>query len=101
LTQTGRPFVRSRFVNGKVQHAYLFITKYRKLCKRLDFHKPMKQLRKTSATLLEDHPVFGRLTTLFLGHSPRSVKDRNYAAPPQALFDEAVTWLGRQLGFMD
>jgi hypothetical protein len=34
----------------------------------------------------------------FLGHSPRTVADRHYVVPPQELLDEAVTWLGRQLG---
>jgi hypothetical protein len=35
---------------------------------------------------------------LYLGHTPASVKDKHYAAPPQELFDEAVGWLGKQLG---
>jgi hypothetical protein len=67
---------------------------------KLSFRKPMKGLRKTAATLLESHETYGRLTGLFLGHAPASMKERHYAAPPQALFDEAVTWLGRQLGFV-
>jgi hypothetical protein len=29
------------------------------------------------------------------------MKEKHYAAAPQALFDEAVTWLGRQLGFVE
>ena len=35
---------------------------------------------------------------LFLGNSPRSIKDRHYSDPSQALFDEAVKWLGEQYG---
>jgi hypothetical protein len=34
----------------------------------------------------------------FLGHSPRTMKDRHYAAPATELFDKAVLWLGKQYG---
>jgi integrase len=58
---------------------------------------PLKALRSVAATLLQSHPIFGRCVSLFLGHSPRTVADRHYAAPPQQLFNEAIQWLHDQL----
>lgn len=98
LTKSGKPFVYKRLVNGCFHAVDSFGDLYRRLQKRLDFRKPMKQLRKTSATILESHETYGRLTSLFLGHAPASLKDRHYADVPQRLFDEGVLWLGRQLG---
>jgi len=101
LTKSGRSYLREEMRDGKAYHVDTLRAWFQCVQKRLDFHKPMKQLRKTAATLLESHEVYGRFTSLFLGHSPSSMKDRHYAAPPQALFDEAVTWLGQQFGFVE
>jgi integrase len=98
LTASGKPYVRSEMVKGKLVKADGFKSNYAHLQRRLKFKKPMKLLRKTAASILESHETYGRLTSLFLGHAPSSVKDRHYAAPPQALLDEAVLWLGMQLG---
>ena len=56
----------------------------------------MKLLRKTSATLIESIREYAPYSSHFLGHSPRSIKDRSYTAPNRALFDEILEWLGRQ-----
>lgn len=98
LTESGKPYVRNEMVNGKLVKADGFTSNYAHLKRRLKFTKPMKQLRKTAATLLESHEVYGRFKHYFLGHSPRSIADRYYAAPDQGLFDKAVWWLGQQLG---
>ena len=74
-------------------------TNYRRLQGKLKTTKSLKLFRKTSATMLESHREYGRFTAYFLGHSPRSVKDKHYAVPSRALFDEAVKWLGEQFGF--
>lgn len=58
----------------------------------------MKLLRKTAASMLESHEVYGRFVGLFLGHAPASMKDKHYSAPPQQHFDAAIHWLGEQLG---
>jgi integrase len=100
LTESGRQFVRKELVNGRLVKADNIASNYTHLKRRLKFRKPLKWLRKTAATLLESHPVYGRLTSLFLGHAPQTIKDRHYAAPSQELFDEAVLWLGRQLGLV-
>jgi integrase len=108
LTESGKPYVRNEMVKGRLIKADGFTSNYAHLKRRLKFRKPLKQLRKTSASLLENHTIklpsgervnpFVGCTTLFLGHSPRSMKEKHYAAPPQQLFDEAVLWLGKQLG---
>jgi len=101
LTKSDRPYVRRDLVNGRVRRADDFQSMYTLLAQKLRWKKPMKQLRKTSASLLESHPVYGRLTSLFLGHAPASMKDKHYAAVPQDLFDEAVAWLAKQYGFVE
>jgi integrase len=101
LTKTGKTYLRQAHEGGKLVSRDIIAGSFRQLCKRLDFTKQMKQLRKTSATMLESHPVYGRFTSHFLGHAPATIKERHYAKPDQALFDEAVLWLGQQLGFVD
>jgi integrase len=58
---------------------------------------PLKALRSISATLLESHETYGRYVPHFLGHSPKTIAARHYAAPSQGLFDEALRWLHDQL----
>jgi hypothetical protein len=57
---------------------------------------PLKAFRSISATKLESHPVYGRTVSLFLGHSPRGVAERHYAAAPEALLHEGLAWLRTQ-----
>jgi hypothetical protein len=38
---------------------------------------------------------------LLPGPLPRTVADRHYVVPPAKVFDEAITWLGKQLGQID
>lgn len=63
--------------------------------------KPIKLLRKTSATLLRSQYLYAGIESLFLGHAPRSIADRHYAAVPQDLLDQAIEWLGKELGIVD
>lgn len=80
--------------------------KYRRLdAIRLAFRAPVMKtgisatpriLRKTSATLIDNK--FLGLGELFLGHAPRTIKDKHYAKPPQDLLDEALAWLATQYG---
>jgi integrase len=60
--------------------------------------KPLKSLKKTSASLLRDNAKFSNLEKLFLGHAPQSMSDKHYAKVPQKLLDQAVLWLGKQYG---
>jgi integrase len=103
LTESRLPYVRTTLnpETGKLSKADGFASNYVHLKKRLVFAKPLKQLRKLGASLLAKHEVYGRFVGHFLGHSPRTVADRHYQVPPQDLFDQAVLWLGRQLGQME
>jgi len=99
LTENGLPYVRKELKeNGKLRKADGFASNFLHLKKRLKLNRSLKQLRKLGATLLDDHPNYGRYVPYFLGHSPKTVADKNYRRPSQAQFDEAVAWLGQQLG---
>lgn len=60
--------------------------------------KSLITFKKTSASLLHGHHAYSDLADLFLGHAPRTMAQRHYAQAPQDRFDEAVTWLGEELG---
>jgi integrase len=104
LTEEGKPYVRSRLRDdGRLSKADGFASNYVHLKRKLkrtmpNFNRPLKELRKLGASLLSTHPVYGRFQSYFLGHSPRTVAERHYEVPPQDLFDQAVMWLGQQLG---
>jgi integrase len=98
LTESGRPFVRKELVRGHLVKSDNIRSNFAHVRKRLRFSKSLKLLRKTSATLLESHETYGRFTQHFLGHAPRTIAARHYAAPSQDLFDEAVDWLAQQYG---
>lgn len=58
----------------------------------------LKLLRKTSADAITQNPDFGgRIADLFLGHSPRSMREKHYSGPEQKQLDRAVKWLGQLL----
>ena len=67
-------------------------------CKRLGLPGSFKWFRSTSATLLRSARDFADLPDHFLGEAPFKMSDKHYAAPPQQRFNEALEWLGRELG---
>ena len=71
---------------------------FHRLNQTTDINKPLKSLKKTSATLIRGNQKYASLESLFLGHAPQSMADKHYAAAPQELLDEAITWLGEQYG---
>jgi hypothetical protein len=99
LTESGKPWKRKELIDGKLVKSDNIASCYHWLKKKLNgFRKPLKWLRRMGATLLDSRSEYSRFSLMFLGHSPRGVKDRYYSAPDQVGFDEAVTWLGQQLG---
>ena len=96
LTEDGNRWSNKRLVNGKLVKADNVASCYKWLKLKTKIRKPLKLIRKTSATLLESHEHFGRYKTHFLGHSPRSIADKNYSAPSNDLFDRIIDWLGEQ-----
>ena len=59
--------------------------------------KPLKSLRKTGATMLENS-AYGRFTEHYLGEAPSTTASRHYAHKNGAEFDKAIKWLGEKLG---
>jgi integrase len=99
LTKSGLPWVRDLLdETGKRKKVDAIKSNYAHLRKK-GFIRPMKLLRKTSATMIETIREYAPYSSHFLGHSPRIIKDRSYTAPNEALFDEILDWLGRQYGF--
>lgn len=70
----------------------------RRLSKKTAITFTVKTLKKTSATLLQGNAKYRGLESLFLGHAPATVAERHYTSVPQELFNEAITWLGQELG---
>lgn len=83
---------------GKLSKIDNVVSAFSRLKRRVKIKKPLKLIRKTSATLLKSDKKFPGVEVVFLGHSPRSIADRHYAQVPQALLDEAIKWLGKQYG---
>jgi hypothetical protein len=101
VTEKGKPLMPKGLAeDGRLTKSDNIQSAYRYLGKRLGILKPkaLKLLRKTSASKLESHGEYGRYVSHFLGHAPRTVKDRHYAAPSCELFDRAIDWLGKQYG---
>jgi integrase len=90
--------------NDKVVKIDNIATAYNRLTTKLKTQellrtiKPIKTIRKTSHSRIANNKDFTHFATHFLGHSARTVADRNYLVIDQSKFDEAVTWLGRQYG---
>jgi hypothetical protein len=98
-TKSGGPWKRMDMVDGRLVKNDNIARNYDHQRPKLNgFKKPLKGIRKLGATILESHDTYHRFGKLYLGHAPDSIKDRHYAAVPQDQFDEAVTWLGQQLG---
>jgi integrase len=58
--------------------------------------KPLKSLRKTGASFLENSQ-YGRFSEHYLGEAPKTIASRHYAHKNGSEFDEAIIWLGSQL----
>jgi hypothetical protein len=82
--------------NNNIRTAYFQLQTKAKIPK--DQRKPLKSMRKTSASMLEEHESYGRYAEYFLGEAPSSVASRHYVRPSKEQFDAAVRWLGQQYG---
>lgn len=89
----GTSLYSSRFEGGGTRKKDLLS----KAWNRVEAKIPLKAFRSIAATLLESHETYGRYKGHFLGHSPKSIADKHYAAPSPALFDQAVNWLRSQI----
>ena len=57
----------------------------------------LKHLRKTSSTVLGQHPQFKYYAGYFLADSPKGMDQRHYVVPSEAEFFSALVWLRGQL----
>lgn len=99
-SKAGTPLWVNRIVDGKKKKYDLVGLQWHRGRGEGREYKPtitLKALRSVSATMIESHREYGRYKTHFLAHSPKSLADKNYAAPSQVLFDEIVTWLRVQI----
>ncbi len=81
--------------NNNIKNSFFRLLVRMKLPK--EDRKPLKSLRKTGATLLENSK-YGRFSEHFLGEAPHSTASRHYSHKNGAEFDTAIKWLGRQFG---
>lgn len=95
VSATGTKLVENRIEDGEVKTKDLIYLNWKRQVK--DCPIPLFKFRSVSATLLESHPSFGRYVPHFLGHSPKTLKEKHYAAPSQEVFDQAMDWLRQQL----
>jgi hypothetical protein len=51
-----------------------------------------------TVAILNESKEFATCKFLYLGHAPSSIADKHYTPTPQNIFDEAVRYLGDQLG---
>jgi integrase len=103
VTVHGTPYVTEKLKDGKRHRKDSFWAAFRFVTARVrktipGFSGSPKGVRKLTASLLEEHPAFGKYVQHFLGHAPSSTATRYYVKPSQEQFDEAVLWLGKKLG---
>ena len=99
LNEAGTPLVRYKFRDdGKSLRIDAIGGKLTQVANTVAKGKHFKHLRKTGATLLASHPRYFFCSWQYLGHSARTIAERHYIAPDQPLFDESISWLGKQFG---
>jgi integrase len=97
--QGGSLFEQSIKANGKLKKTDNIKSAFSRVARKLNITTvTLKQFRATSATILNKHGDYHRLTQHFLGQSPRTIADRHYVVQSQELFDKAVKWLRKQYG---
>jgi integrase len=96
----GRWAWREMGANGKTRRSDNIATNYNRLRKKTGIDKTLIVMKKTSSSLLRTQNEYADLYWLFLGHSPKTIADRHYAAPPEERLNAAITWLGKTYGFV-
>jgi integrase len=95
-TDEGNPLVRYWIEEGKMRRYDCIHSAWTRLAEKMKLPKMrlgMKHLRKTSATLLGQHPLYKFYALHFLADSPRHVADRHYVIPSDEEFFTALEWL--------
>jgi integrase len=101
-TDEGNPLVKYWIEGDKVRRYDAIQSAWSRLAKRMGVSRirlGVKHLRKTSASILAQHPQFKFYILHFLADSPKGMADKHYVVPSDAEFFEALDWLrGRILG---
>ena len=84
--------------NGKYRKNDNVKSAFDRLRRKTNIKKPLKSLKKTSATFIRGNSQYASLESLFLGHSGKTIAHRHYAQPPQDLLDQAIGWLATEYG---
>ncbi|MHC5538726.1 tyrosine-type recombinase/integrase, partial [Singulisphaera rosea] len=96
LTDDGNPLVREWLEEGKYRKYDSIRSAWERLAKKMGRKKGrlgLKHLRKTSSTILGEHPQYKFFTTYFLADSPRGMSEKHYTRPSDVEFFEALDWL--------
>jgi integrase len=98
-TDEGNPLVRYWLEDGVMRRYDAIQSAWSRLAGKMGgkIRLGMKHLRKTSASILGQHPHFKFYANHFLADSPRSMADKHYVTPSDAEFFEALEWLGGQI----
>jgi integrase len=101
-TDEGNPLVKEWLEDGKYRKYDAIRSAWHRLAEKMGMKKSrlgMKHLRKTSASLLGEHPQYKFYATHFLADSPKHMTEKHCVKPSEAEFFEALNWLrGRMLG---
>jgi integrase len=98
LTEDGKPLVNYWLEEGKMRRYDCIQSAFGRLFEKVKMKRPIKLLRKTSASELASHAVYGAYVQYFLAHSPKGVADRHYIKPDDDQCFEALDCLhGRYL----
>jgi integrase len=94
LNRNGSPLVEERLdADGKYRKSDNIKNAYERVLRKASIAKPFKLLRKTSATLINEHDQFRGLDQLFLGHAPSTIAARHYSATSETALDGALDFL--------
>jgi integrase len=98
-TERGNPLVRYWLEGGKMRRYDAIQSGWNRLAEALGgkIRLSMKHLRKTSASLLGEHPHYKFYATHFLADSPKHMTEKHYVRPSDAEFFEALDWLRGQI----
>jgi integrase len=98
VTSEGEPLCKYWMEGDKERRYDTVRGLYSRVQKAAGLTKPMKNLRKTSSTMLGSHRMFKFYAQYFLAQSPGTVADNHYVIPSEEEFFEALAWLGEQYG---
>ena len=98
-TEEGNPLVKYWLEDGKMRRYDAIQSAWSRVAAKMGgkIRLGMKHLRKTSATLLGEHPQFKFYANHFLADSPKSIADKHYVRANDAEFFEALDWLRKQV----